>query len=438
MKTTQTKWLILVVSCLAIGLGSCKSSTSTDETASSSNLTCVKVATDASHDVYLGGHTATALDSHAIIGETDIFLIKYTADGTRAWSTLIGSTSGDYLQGMTITTANQVLITGYTYGTLTGNTNSGGVDMLLVKTAADGSIIWEKQFGTAADDYAYGITTDATGDIYLAGHTYGSFAATLSGTKDFVLLKLDNSGNQVWSRQLSNDEDSSAAVVNGVYGIDVKTDAAGNVYAAGFTTGQLAGNTSSGKYDLFVVKYDGLGNLIWVRQLGSVGNDYLRGMQVNAAGDVYLTGYTDDALAGQTYLGEADLFLVKLGSDGTIAWIRQPGTVNSEYANGIALDSSGDVFLAGSTTGYLTGTSLGGSDLIMLKYGSTGTPAWTIQMGTAYSEAARAIAIDASGDVYITGYTYGALDGNANPDLVYYSFLSRYNAAGVLNWTRAF
>lgn len=438
MKHSCTTWLIVACSCLSILMGSCSDSDNNDDTTTlnASTLIGLKLVSDSTNDIYLAGRTNTDLDSNSANGNNDLFLIKYSADGTRLWSRLVGSEENDYLQGITITSMDQTVMTGYTYGTL--DSSSGGVDMLLVKTTATGDKIWEKQFGTSADDYAYGVTTDASGDIYVTGHTYGSFEGTITGTKDFVLLKFDSSGDQIWARQLGNDEDGSFSAAYGTYGIDVKTDEAGNIYGAGFTSGTLTGNTSRGKFDLFVVKYDPAGNRAWVTQLGSAGDDYIRSLQVTAAGDIYLTGYTNAGLDGQSHAGLTDIFLIKLNTGGTLEWTRQVGTDGNDYGNDIAVDHSGDIYLTGQTNGALGSENLGGSDFVMMKYDASGDLSWAKQLGTTSNEVARAITIDESSDVYIAGYTYGELDGNSNTDLVYTSFLSRYDTSGDLGWTITF
>ncbi len=443
MKHLKSKWLIIALSCLITTLGGCGASTTNDSSTStsSSSTICLKLTTDTSDNVFIGGHTSADLDSETLIGEKDIFLIKYSSAGVKSWSKLLGSSLDDYLESITTTAANDVLSTGYTYGNLTGESSEGGVDMLLIKTATDGTTTWEKQFGTSENDYAYGVTTDTANNIFIAGHTYGSFPGAgtpISGTKDFVLLKLDSAGTQIWARQISNDEDDSYTAINGVYGISTGTDTAGNVYGAGFTTGDLSDQTNSGGYDLFVVKYNSAGDLLWLKQVGSTGTDLVKDMQVTTAGDVYLTGTTDGSLDGTTNAGENDLFLIKLDTAGVIQWTRQVGTEESDYANGITLDSGGNIFLTGYTSGDLEGDVIGGSDLIVMKYDSAGNLQWTKQLGTTSSEISRDIAADTADNLFITGYTYGELDGESNSDRVFKSFISHYTPAGVVDWTELF
>jgi len=442
MKHLKSKWLIIALSCLITILGGCGTSTSDDSsTTTASSTVCRKLTTDTSDNAFIGGYTGADLDSETLIGNNDIFLIKYSSAGVQAWSKLLGSSENDYLEDMATTAADDVLSAGYTYGVLPGESNEGGVDMLLIKTAPDGTTTWEKQFGSSEDDYAYGVTTDTANNIFIAGLTYGSFpgaGTTLSGTKDLVLLKLDIDGTQLWARQISNDEDDSYTAVNGVFGISVGTDAAGNVYASGFTTGALTDQTNSGGYDLFVVKYNSAGDQLWIKQVGSAETDKVKDMQVTTAGDVYLTGTTDGSLDGTTNAGEEDLFLIKLDTSGVVQWTRQVGTDESDNATGITLDSSGNILLTGYTSGDLEGDVIGGSDLIIMKYDSAGNLQWTKQLGTTSSEISRAIAADTADNLFITGFTYGELDDESNSDGVYKSFISHYTPAAVLDWTELF
>jgi len=130
-------------------------------------------------------------------------------------------------------------------------------------------------------------------------------------------------------------------------------DAAGNIYVVGYTGGTLPEQTSSGSYDAFVRKYDASGNELWTRQFGTTYEDYAYGISVDASG-VYVAGLTWGTLPGQTSSGGYDAFVRKYDASGTELWTRQFGTTSADFARGISVDASG-VYVAGYTLGYLTG-----------------------------------------------------------------------------------
>jgi len=127
-----------------------------------------------------------------------------------------------------------------------------------------------------------------------------------------------------------------------------------------------------------------------------------------------VSGDTYGRLDGNTSAGNADIFVVKYNSSGTKQWTEQLGSASSDFANGVATDSSGNVYVAGATYGGLDGNSKKNSDLFVVKYNSSGTKQWTKQNGTDMYDEARGVATDSSGNVYVTGGTYGGLDGNTN------------------------
>ena len=96
----------------------------------------------------------------------------------------------------------------------------------------------------------------------------------------------------------------------------VATDSSGNVYVTGNTNGGLDGNTSAGSWDLFVVKYNSSGTKQWTKQLGTSSTDWAKGVATDSSGNVYVAGYTAGGLDGNTSAGGLDLFVVKYNSDG--------------------------------------------------------------------------------------------------------------------------
>ena len=149
-------------------------------------------------------------------------------------------------------------------------------------------------------------------------------------------------------------------------------DSSDNIYVTGHTKGDLDGNTNSGGWDLFLVKYNSSGTKQWTKQLGTSEDDIARGIAVDSSDNIYFTGNTHGGLDGNTNSGLTDLFLVKYNSSGTKQWTQQLGTSHGETAYGVAVDSSGNVYASGVTSGGLNGNPARGSDLFVVKYNSSG------------------------------------------------------------------
>ena len=127
----------------------------------------------------------------------------------------------------------------------------------------------------------------------------------------------------------------------------------------------------------------------WIRQPGSRDADFSRGVSVGAFGDVYITGNTSgdiDGAGAGTNAGGFDAFISKYDNGGTLVWIKQLGTNEADRSTGITTDDFGNVYITGKTHGDLdgagAGTYAGGSDLFVSKYSSSGTLAWTSQLGS--------------------------------------------------------
>ena len=120
----------------------------------------------------------------------------------------------------------------------------------------------------------------------------------------------------------------------------------------------------------------------WTTPLGTEPSDSANGITIDSSGNVYVTGMTFGGLDWNTSAGANDLFVVKYNSSGTKQWTEQLGTPSSDVANAVATDSSGNVFAAGVTYGGLDGNSKGNSDLFVVKYNSSGTKQWIKQLGT--------------------------------------------------------
>jgi hypothetical protein len=207
-------------------------------------------------------------------------------------------------------------------------------------------------------------------------------------------------------------------------------DGSGNIYVAGYTTGNLDGEINAGGYDAFLAMYDPTGAWQWTKLLGTAGDDYANGVAVDVSGYIYVTGPTSGALDGETNAGGYDAFLAKYDSSGNKQWTKLLGTAAPDDATGVAVDGSGNIYVTGSTDGNLNGnTNAGPSDVFLARYDSLGGRLWTKLLGSSSGDYPLGIAVG-GGYIYVTGLTSGNLDGNTNAgdtDI----FLVKYSPGGV-------
>ena len=253
-----------------------------------------------------------------------------------------------------------------------------------------------------------------------------AFVATLAACATSQAPYVPPPGTPEWTRQYGTDSVETAAALS--------ADAGGNVYVAGSTGGGLAG-ANAGLHDAYVRSYDSEGGHRWTRQFGTSADDSANAVVTDSGGNVYVAGSTSGAIEGSN-AGSSDVYVRSFDSHGDLRWTRQFGTSASD--SGLAVASSGDghIYVAGKTQGAFVGSNAGFHDVFVRSYASNGDLRWTRQFGTSFEDVGTALAIDGAGNVYVAGWTQGALEGTNSglPD----PFVRSYDSNGNLRWTRQF
>jgi hypothetical protein len=367
------------------------------------------IAVDSSGNSYITGETYGDLDGNINQGDEDIFVSKYDTDGNKQWTRLLGTPDTDWGWGIAVDSSGNSYITGETYGDLDGNINQGDADIFVSKYNTDGNKQWTRLLSSPDGEVAYGIAVDSSGNSYISGETHGDLDGNINqGDGDIFVSKYDTDGNKQWTRLLGTpDEDWSPT--------SIAVDSSGNSYITGRTYGDLDGNINQGDEDIFVSKYDTDGNKQWTRLLGTPSWDWGVGIAVDSSGNSYITGFTGGDLDGNINQGGLDIFVSKYDAAGNKQWTRLFGTGASDSGYGISLDSSSNCYITGSTSGDLDGNiNQGDGDIFVSKYDAAGNKQWTRLLGTPSWDWGWGIAVDSNGNSYITGETYGDLDGNIN------------------------
>jgi len=253
---------------------------------------------------------------------------------------------------------------------------------------------------TAGKTWGSGITVDGSGNILMTGGT-ASFGR---GQSLALFMKYAPSGKLLCMKTWGGPQDT--------FGYGVAFDSSNNIYVTGAT--QSFGGQQP---DVFLLKYDSSCNLLFQIPWGGTGNDVGRGVAVDGFDNVYVTGSTDSYGAGQS-----DVFLLKYGPSGEFQFSKTWGGSQNDYASGVAVDGSGNVYVTGSTGSF----GAGQSDVFLLKYDPSGNLSFHETWGGAQNDYGSGIAVDGGGNVYVTGSTYGATSGVASV------FLLKYDPSGNL------
>ncbi|MFC2160131.1 SBBP repeat-containing protein [Acidobacteriota bacterium] len=291
--------------------------------------------------------------------------------------------------------------------------------------------------GRDANDYGWGIAVDSTGSAYITGYTLSTDFPTQSpyqtdkGEIDVFVTKLSPTGSSlVYSTYLGGSADEG--------GFGIAVNSSGNAYVTGRTEStdfptQSPYQTDQDEVDVFVTKLSPTGaSLVYSTYLGGSGYDEGSGIAVDSTGNAYATGHTESTdfptqNPYQTDLGGTDAFVTKLSPTGSsLVYSTYLGGSDTDSSNGIALDSSGNAYISGTTYSSDFPTknpyqgSIGGGlfavDAFVTKLSATGTSlVYSTYLGGSAVDQGRGIAVDSSGNAYVTGHTKSTDFPTQNP-----------------------
>jgi hypothetical protein len=376
------------------------------------------VAVDTSGSAYVTGSTDSS--EFSPLGGTNTFVAKFSPDGAqRVYLAIIGGSGDDTGFSIAVDGAGAAYVTGATdspdfpvAAAFQSSFGGGSQDAFVAKLSANGSgVTYASYFGGSGNDAGFGIAVDSNGGAYITGSTDSPELSTLGNTDVFV-TKLSPSGNtRVYSTILGGSGDDT--------GFDIAVDSQGNAYVVGstdspdFKTVNALQPNFGGALDGFVAKVSADGStLVYSTYFGGSGNDSAFGIAVDSSGNAYLAGSTDSSEFAA--LGGRDVFVAKLSSTGDQrAYFTILGGSGDDVGFGIAVDSSGNAYVSGSTdsSNFTTSSAFqpnpaGSQDVFVAKLNSAGsTLSYSTYLGSSDNESGFAIALDNTGNAYVTGFT---------------------------------
>lgn len=335
-----------------------------------------------------------------MLGKTLQIAAAGNTGGDAYWIATLGGTGVEYqVEAITVKSNGDV------YGVLSTNSEgAGGYDGVVVKYDSSGVLQWQRRIGGSSNEFFQGMTIDGSGNIYAVGSTE-SYA---SGTSAYI-VKYNSSGAVQWQRALGGTSIHFQAVA-----VDSLSS---NLYVTG-SAGSLVGNSD----DVLICKYNVSGELQWQRTLSGTSIDAGYGIALDSSDNVYIQ-YQQNG--GQ---GNADLGIAKYNSSGVIQWQRSLGGTSNEGGQGLAIDSSDNIYIPAMTVSE----GQGNYDAGVAKYNSSGVIQWQRIIGGTGSDTVSDLAVDSSGNVYVFGTTLSAGAGSQD------TLIAKYNSSGVVQWQRSF
>ena len=258
-------------------------------------------------DIYIAGATDRPFSKNSKRREKHILVAKYNRSGQKLWSKDIRSNAVG--SGIKSDKRGNVFILG------TASNRSGeDENIVLYKLNSYGKVQWARKIRTSSRDTGESITLDSNGNIYILGATTisssrGSSSSLIPSFKSNILLvKFSPSGKEIWSRTIGTLEED--------FGSDMALDSKGNIYITGHTRGSFPDSSNIGGPDILLLKLDPFGKQIWSKQFGTPYEDYGNALAIDSTDNISVTGFTFGDLDGNKNKGGSDIFLVKFNSSG--------------------------------------------------------------------------------------------------------------------------
>lgn len=373
------------------------------------------------------------------VGARDVFVQKLDPSGNLIWARSYGGANDEQPNSISVDASGCV----YTIGSFSLSvdfdpgadstilTSEGGADIFVQKLDASGNFLWAISFGGNSLDRGNSITVDDVGNFYIAGEFsntvdfdpgLGVVEFTSEQLIDVFVMKFDPVGEPVWIKTFGGTGTDEVA--------SICVDASGNVYATGHFESAMNFDAlqfySSGGYDSYVVKLSSLGSIIWVKVVE--GEDVIPfSIDIDASGNVYTTGYFRETadfdpgsgITNLTSEGDADVFIQKYDQYGSLVWAKSFGGDLDDYGYSLSVDASENVYITGSFlgtsdfdpgVGVASLTSEGSLDLYVERLDASGNFVWVRTFTGNDLSNANSICLDASGNIYTTGYFQGTVD----------------------------
>jgi hypothetical protein len=342
--------------------------------------------------------------------------------------------------------------------------------LFLTKLDQNNNYLWTKRFAGVEANNSSCLAIDASGNVYVSTSFVSTtdpdpsaFTQTLVsyGDRDAVLIKLGNNGNYIWSKRVGgNGEENGKSVVS---------DPAGNIYFFGnFSSvancdpgGSPTFISSAGDKDIFMIKYNSSGGLIWSKSFGGKKNEDINGAALDQSGNILLTGGFRDTcdfnpgvntytlVSPDPFNQTSDaIFVAKFDNLASLVWAKSYAGDGPEWGQAVTTDKNDDIIVTGSlgSSSVNFGTGVvpfsGTTDAFVLKLDANGNTSWALSLGNISGDNGNSVCVDDSNNVYCTGSFSGNIDFDPGTNSAFINaseltaYIAKYSPTGIHMWSK--
>ncbi len=350
-------------------------------------------------------------------GLNDFWVVKVNSNWDIQWQKSFGGNGNDLLLTSSNTTDGGALLGGWSDSSVSGNkttNNNGDKDIWVVKIDGNGNKVWDSNFGGTGIDYLKSITTTTDGGALLLGYTSSNISGNKNtssyGNGDLWVIKINSQGAKVWEKTYGGNGYDEPGMV--------KTFTDGSILVTGLSQSFASGNKTSGNngsYDGWVLKLNSTGDKVWERNYGGVGNETVRSTSILNDGSILIGGVTGTTTSGQISL-DSDIWLVKLNTNGNIIWESRLGGTGNESLQAFIVNNENNIFVSGYSTSNISrdksSNSFGDYDYWVLKVDQNGKKKYDITVGGSSYDDPATIVLNSLGEIFIGGKSDSGITGN--------------------------
>lgn len=372
-------------------------------------------------------------------GDDDFWILKLNSNFQKVWDKTLGGNRTDAALKFIENPDGSILLIGHGNSDIGFDKTSkvGLRDFWVVKISSNGDKIWDRAYGGSQDDVLTSAVTTQDGNFILFGYTYSPASGNITensrgGSTDLWYLKIDGNGNIIWQKRIGGNSYEESHKI-------LKVDNLDEYYLLGTTYSAASGevsqpNSGNGTGDLWLIKINGSGQIIWEKRFGGSADEYWPVGKIATNGDIIIAGESNSNISGNktqnSWSDSKDFWVIRVNSAGNLIWDKRYGGYDDDMPFDLLIKNNGDIIVAGQSNSGIGGDKtqtlrsnasfMNGSkafDYWVVKLNPSGNLIWDARYGGDVNDELRCAYLDGD-NILLFGFSNSTISGDKTVPLI--------------------